>query len=312
MIASVVFLVLLSAPVPRQAASNPPSRPTHVDKNSASNQKPTPSLVQNPPSAAKTENASNAPAGESEPRRVVIVGGPGKDKWDKVNICLTGGLVLVAVFTLVAVWFQAVKTRDAADATADSVKAIKNQSDILERQFVSENRPWILIPWGDDSHRIGEPYLTPAVTVPHEEQRRTHCMFPIGNYGKSPARITAAKTQLQIGPSRLSPPDTSVYEINRAVLDNFILAQNGFTFVEAELFPVIFITPEQKAEIDSRESFVWLCGFFRYSHSLGLGKRSDSVEAEYETRFCYLWETTTNAPHPYWRLAGPKKYNDAR
>ena len=136
-------------------------------------------------------------------------------------------------------------------------------------------------------------------------------MFTLRNYGKTPAKIIAEKFQLQIGGSAFVVPDLGVFEMKDATQDNFILAQTDSIQAEAELFPNKFITPEQKAEIDSKASFVWLCGFLRYRDTLGVEETTEYKPPEYETRFCLLWETTTNAPKPFWRLAGPKKYNNA-
>jgi hypothetical protein len=179
------------------------------------------------------------------------------------------------------------------------------------RQFAAENRPWILIPWGDDSAKIGEPHLIPAESVSQKEKRRTHCMFPVRNYGRSPARVISEKAQLQIGPSGAIVPDITAYELGGADHNDFIFAHTATIYAEAELFPGTFITPEQKSAIDGGTSFLWLCGFLRYKDSLGIDETPEFKPIEYETRFCYLWETRTNAPKPYWRMAGPAQYNRA-
>ena len=42
-------------------------------------------------------------------------------------------------------------------------------------------------------------------------------------------------------------------------------------------------------------------------------EQSDRVttEMQYETLFCHLYETRTNAPVPFWNQAGPREYNNA-
>ena len=70
-----------------------------------------------------------------------VAAGPPKDGWDKFYICLTAALVAIAAVTLGAIWYQAVKTRDAAEATKISAEATKASAEaaqksveILERQ----------------------------------------------------------------------------------------------------------------------------------------------------------------------------------
>jgi hypothetical protein len=192
-----------------------------------------------------------------------------------------------------------------------SVLELRHQMTVCITQFAAENRPYVLLPSGDQKAQIGEPYLLPLASVPYSQQKRTHCMLTLRNYGKTPAKIIAEKFQLQIGGSAFVVPDVNVFEMAGATQDNFILPQTDSIYAEAELFPDKFITPEQKAEIDSKASFVWLCGFVRFRDTLGVEETTEYKPPEYETRFCMLWETTTNAPQPFWRPAGKKTYNNA-
>lgn len=73
----------------------------------------------------------------------------------------------------------------------------------------------------------------------------------------------------------------------------------------AELAPLGFIGQEDREKIITADKFLWLCGFIRYQDTFEHGK----IVVEYETRFCFIYETRTSAPKPFWRLAGPGEYN---
>jgi hypothetical protein len=63
-----------------------------------------------------------------------------KDIWDKVYICLTGVLVVIGGFTLAAILYQAVKTRDATEAIKDQTKAVQDSITLqktLKRQWLN-------------------------------------------------------------------------------------------------------------------------------------------------------------------------------
>jgi hypothetical protein len=125
-----VICMLLPAllPVPSQASTNPTDGPAQVKRQPAGKQNVSaPTTVKNPIPSDGNQNEGKAPAPEREPGHVIVESLPKteKDTWDRVYICLTGALVAIAGLTLVAIWYQAVKTREATDA-------IKKQTDAVE------------------------------------------------------------------------------------------------------------------------------------------------------------------------------------
>jgi hypothetical protein len=112
------------APTPKQAPDGSPAKqslPSQV----------APDTNQTKPSPETPKPEYRGMVGEIPP---VIVMAPKKDFWDKSYICLTAALVLIGILTFGAVWYQAAKTRDAAEATRDSAKAAHDSVKVLERQ----------------------------------------------------------------------------------------------------------------------------------------------------------------------------------
>jgi hypothetical protein len=81
-----------------------------------------------------------AAASDQKPQHIIIDSAPGKDRLDKVYIGLTAALTIVATLTLIAVRYQAAKTREAVDATRDSVAAIKAQTELLKNSVAAAER----------------------------------------------------------------------------------------------------------------------------------------------------------------------------
>jgi hypothetical protein len=90
-----------------------------------------------------------------------------KDIWDKFYICLTAVLVLVGICTFIAIWYQAVKTRDAAEATQRSATAARDSVDAL----INSERAWI----------DGELIRNTNVVKRY--------LLKITNHGKTPAQV---------------------------------------------------------------------------------------------------------------------------
>lgn len=261
MIASVVLLTLLSAPMPRQAATNPASRPANVDKE-ATNKKKTPALspVQNPVTAHKAENASNTPASESEPRRVVVVSGPSKDTWDKVYICLTAALVFIGLLTLGAICFQAVKTREAADAAKKNITA-----------FIDSERAWLM---GDEIGILPPP--------DPDESRSVYWMsVPVKNFGKTVARVFESTVWREL---YATLPPTPEYPQGSTC---------DIVVVPGDAHKLHFgIRPPDLDYVRQRSSpkRLYVIGYVKYR---------DIGNTERETRFCYFYHVPTNyAPDP--------------
>jgi hypothetical protein len=115
-----------------------PAPPTKQTPNSATVKQASPAPSQTAPDTDLTKPSPEIPKPEYRGmvREIppVIVVTPKKDFWDKLYIFLTIVLVLIGAGTLGGIWYQAVKTRDAAEATRDSAKAAQDSVKILERQ----------------------------------------------------------------------------------------------------------------------------------------------------------------------------------
>lgn len=228
------------------------------------------------------------------------------DWWSRIaNVIMAIGTVALAVIGAIAACiaiktlrYIGVQTKHAgiaAEAARDGVQAI-----------LDSERPWLLLPWGDETLQIKEPYLIPAEDVPAKDLRLSHCMFFLKNYGKSPAIVVEELVELQVSESAVLIPDVSVYE-RSGTRSDFVFAQGAAILTEAPLKPVNLVTPEQYRDIFVNKSrFVWLCGYFKYTDTFN---RTNPVI--YETRLCFLWETRLNSPKPFWTMAGPPKHNRA-
>lgn len=206
-------------------------------------------------------------------------------------LVIAAGIGLVATFcTLKTIREQTGAVVKDADAALLSAQAA-----------ITASRPWFLIPHGG----VGEPQVFPIGT--DMGRNMTFCTLTTKNYGNTPGKIFASKAELQIGDSPSNPPNADVYEMKNAV-HNIVTFPPGETIeYEVNLAPIGFITTEQRdAVFKTHNKFLWLCGFSRYRDTF---EREHAPE--YETRFCYVYETRTNAPRAFWRPAGPSEYNRA-
>jgi|GEM_PF-3373579 len=204
-------------------------------------------------------------------------------------------LVVVGALTGCAVMMQARESAKATKVMGDSLKVT-----------VAENRPWLLPQMGEGSDRIQEPFLKPVGTMPQEEMRLSHCIFYLKNYGKTPAKALSLKAELRIGGNSSEPPSSDIYEIGKLRFNPYVFPQGEPLAQCAELSPGGFVTEVELDDINKGVRFLWLRGIIRYRHTID----AETVP-DYETRFCYLWETRLNSPKPSWRLAGPPEGNSA-
>lgn len=267
------MLILLWSLVPRQTATNSANGPAIVTSKGADNREVSASsLVQEQPAASTSEQESNNPAVESEPRHVIIDSGPGKDAWDKVYICLTAILVFIGALTLVAIWFQAKQTKVAAGAARLNAIALINQ-----------NRPWII--------------LAKETTVPKSPPEDWTFNVAIENYGKTPARIIWLKVDRFVGPSSDTPPDTSIFTTPSDTV-TFMLPPG-----QALQWKMRLPLPSLSKDILNNAQFLWLCGVVIYSEAVELEGMT-----RYESTFCYFYQRGIGTDLPAWRR-GPREYN---
>ena len=207
-------------------------------------------------------------------------------------------LVIVATITAVYIARQAKETVRATKAMHESIEVA-----------VAENRPWLLPHLQEGKDRILEPYLEPIGAFPQDQLRFSHCIFFFENYGKVPARATLLRAELRIGDSPTEPPSSDIYEVGKVKFNPFVFPQDESVPHSAQLTPNAFVTEEELADIKRGARFLWLQGIVHYRHTVepeALRRAPD-----FETRFCYLWETRLNTPKPLWRLAGPAGTNTA-
>jgi hypothetical protein len=115
-----MLLAVVQAPAP--TSKQPTDKATVKNVPSAPTQTAPDTDIPNPSEAPKPEYKLT-----TRDSPTVVVMPPKKDLWDK-------SLVLVGIFTFLVILYQAVKTRDAAEATRASAEAAQQSLIILERQ----------------------------------------------------------------------------------------------------------------------------------------------------------------------------------
>ena len=187
----------------------------------------------------------------------------------------------------------------AAQKVAEGVLVNANIAKQHADAVMQSERAWLLI----REDKIQEPYLVPPVGA--RAELFSHCIFFLRNSGKTPALVVAERYEMQISNDWAAPPQPE--RIYGLVIDPtrspYIIPQDESTPREANLVSG-FITEPELERVNKRENLLWLCGFIRYRDVF----ERDNADL-HETRFCYVWETRTNAPKPYWHPAGPDEYN---
>ena len=301
----VIVLALLilagwQGPAPNKTASNGVQQETQA--NQASTPKSAP--IARGTAADDQQNESTVQTPKNTEESVKIVSAPKiqtqsqKDVWDKALVVATWVLVGVGAFQIIFLWRTVLATKDNAVAAKMGAEAT-----------ITENRPWLLIHREELRDRIQSPFLVSIERMPPGDQRASHCIFSIRNYGKTPARITAYRVELQIGDSVTCPPNVEVYATQEIAKSTYIFPPGESEFREARLAPEWFISTQQEDDvIRNHIKFAWLCGVIRYTDSF---KSENPVE--YFTKFCYLWETRMGKPSMNrWAVAGPHEYNEAK
>jgi hypothetical protein len=196
--------------------------------------------------------------------------------------------IVVAIYTLRTIKEQAISAKASIDAV------------------ISENRPWLLLERQEHAVRIQPPYLAPIENM-GADQRASYCIFFIKNYGKTPAKITMIRAELQIGDSRAEPPYKDIFGIKTVAEHPDIFPQGESLAGEARLHPQVFIRAAELDEILKKKTkFLWLCVAIHYENTF------ERVEkGEYFTLCCYLYETWLNSPSPMWVISGISRYNSA-
>jgi hypothetical protein len=124
--ALMLFLLIAQAapPVPRKVSSDARNLSKYRNNNSDAHKSiANPASVQNAIGTRSTENSNQPAATQQKSQHIVVDRLPDRGTLDKVYIYSTIALVLVGAVTFGAVLYQAIKTRDAAEATLLYAKA---------------------------------------------------------------------------------------------------------------------------------------------------------------------------------------------
>jgi len=219
---------------------------------------------------------------------------------DCLALICTLALVLIGYFGVNAAYKTLKAIEDQGKDTAKAAEAA-----LLNAQFlIHTERPWMFAPWLPDGFaKINGPNLSLPGSVP---LLISHANLWVENFGKSPARIFEQKVGLYIGDSQIEIPDSAAYDSKDSVAENFIFPRGTSTPIQAALQTLHITAKEHDDVVVKKTRFLWVCGYCRYRDTF---ERKESPV--YETRFCFRWENNTNAPQPFWILAGPREYSRA-
>lgn len=209
-------------------------------------------------------------------------------------MAILGIVALCATFrTLRILKCQTKAAVDAAKATWISAEVQANTA-----------RAWVSIDQNEMADRIQDPYLSAPEELLLPGGRLPHCVYFVKNFGNTMARLRRIECELQIGASPSTPPNEKVFDQKEKAATLLIAPANSMAF-EAKIFNNLLgtLTSQRIESIKKGGEFLWLCGRLDYEDVL--------QKKEHWTKFCYLWETRLNSPKPFWRIAGPKEYNDA-
>jgi hypothetical protein len=195
---------------------------------------------------------------------------PRRGFWDYVSILSTIGLVLIGVFTFAAVWYQAIKTADAAQSAAESANAA-----LLNAQAViNTERPWLV-----------------AMLVP-DKGKPDVFVCAIKNQGNTPAKIISVSATFMFLPSPISVRPEPHYPL--LALPNLDLIVHGDSFsVHPGFAPESVIQQaDKRATIYERREFLLYFGNVVYRDML---YPEDSDAGRHETKWSFIYNPLDDA-----------------
>ena len=229
------------------------------------------------PSAQKEENRPSEQPKTGIPDRWDIY-------WPTVGLLVVGLIAAyIALVTLNDIKEQTKNARTAAEAAKASADAV-----------IHSERAWILM------ERMEREYLIP---IERQTTRKATAYPVLKNFGKTIARMTAWKIELQMSDS-WERPDGRAYDLTGLqfapsiippgadIPQLAVLNTNGGFIRERDLREIL----------ELRTRVLWLCGVIRYEDAF-------KPEPIHETRFCYYYETRTEGRDPFFHLGGPPEYN---
>lgn len=182
-------------------------------------------------------------------------------------------LVLAALFTLVAVVWQAVQSRRAAQAAADSVEAMNRQTQatLLNAQaMVNAERPWLMVS---------------ARAYGHERFR-----FEARNHGKTPAEIVGYESGWKIGDVLAIYHEEPQYEPHRLDAPVVLLPDAPpFRCGACNVGDLISSQPKD-TEMAVRDGGKMFAMYGKVLYYDMLNRR----EPPHESRFCFFWRGSTD------------------
>lgn len=283
-VAMLLTVVQAPAPAPKTTSGSTAVKP------------PSPASQQSPPITNTVQpNSTEAPKADDQPQSIkvrelppVTVVPPKKNFWDKFYIYLTAALVLIGIGTLGAIWYQAVKTRDAAEATSISARAAQQSLTILERQTaateIAANAARDNIELFINKERARLRVGLEKLNLEPEAEGAYIVNFKITIHGTTEAFITDAQGVAGFLPLehinhtdyvpfmyKIRVPD--VISPNSEPIEDFAIFGGGDTDVINEI------------KLD--RLFVYIRGFIKYK---------DVFDKERETSFRYVWKYSKYSP----------------
>lgn len=183
-------------------------------------------------------------------------------------------LVFLGFPTLVILAWQARESRRAVQAAQRTIETVDG-----------ENRPWLLVEFGEHHDRIGMPcQISPDIPAV--------CTFYIKNYGRRPAKLLLVKADLVVGTSPKSPPHGEIVETEKRFIPQ-ILPQ-GESIAQHAMLPVSAAKEFGEAlNYHKKEKFLWLRGVITYEHTI-----TAMGVASYRTEFSYVFEVLADNWQP--------------
>jgi hypothetical protein len=201
--------------------------------------------------------------------------------WEKALVVATVLLVFVGAFQIRFLWKTVTATEENAKAARLSAEAV-----------ITSERAWLLVS-----------KLEIVQFTKDEKTQTIHywCRVACKNYGKTPAKLTAVKTVIQIGNNREVPDDFTIFEKQVQPYAPEVIPQE-------DPVPIIprsrTVSLAEMEEIREQKKFLWLCGVVEYEDIF-------RYEPTHETRFCYLLEDRLDGLGRRWHMAGPPQFNGA-
>ncbi len=260
---AIIFCVLLLTPQAAPPVLREVSSYTRADANKQKQQPqpdqpaaPAPSL-QSTDKAKSDSDTSTSGKQNDKSRRVVIERLPDKDRWDKAYIVFTSILVGVGIVTLIAIWYQAVKTRDAAEAALLNAHAL-----------INTERAWVVV---------------------KEERTNTYSFrLTIENVGKTPAKLISNFLEVAIlnRGQKLSPEPVYKTEHYEGLQPSLISPGDTRFIYTAAIQELNGSHPKDRwiRDVENGLFEIFFFGCVRYMDTLGNPSSGSSV---HETRWCF-------------------------